>query len=74
MLKFRIKPENGRTIKGACRSAKNVIHWVVQAFNYSANAWVFLQAFYTEERAKNYIATLKKLIAEGDYSCLTLKT
>ena len=74
MPEFRIKPINGHTISGAYRNAKVVVHWVVQVFNHSIGSWIFLQSFYTEQRAKDYVEQLKKVIAEGDYSCLTLRS
>lgn len=74
MPKFRIISKNGHSIKNAIDGAKFVIHWVVQVFNFSSNCWVFVQSFYTKERAQNYVSTLKEAIEKGDYSCLTLKT
>ena len=72
MVKFKIKPFNGKNITLTGKHC--VKFFAVFAFNFSANEWIFLKAFYSEQRAFNFINDLKKQIAKGDYSCLTLKT
>lgn len=74
MVRFRIKPIKGNSIKYAIDGAKYVTFWAVYVLNRITDNWIFLQAFYTEQRAQNFIQQLKKSIAKGDYSCLTLKT
>ena len=66
MVQFKVKPRNG---KGA-----NVVHWCVYVVNQLTDEWIFLKAFFTEQRAGDFIRELKTLIKKGDYSCLTLRT
>ena len=73
MPDFLIEPMKGHSIRHPINGIKYVIHWAVKVFNHSANAWIFLQSFYTEQHAKNFVAALKKSIAKGDYSYLSLK-
>ena len=71
MVKFKIKPFNGHNINLYGQSC--VKFFAVFAFNFSADDWIFLKAFYSEQRAVNFINDLKKQIAKGDFSCLSLK-
>ena len=74
MVQFLIKPINGKTItKNRCDRHKHIIYWAVFFFSVMRDSWIFLKSFYTEDRAKNYVEQIKKQIAGGDYSCLTLK-
>ena len=72
MIKFKIKPFNGHNINAYGQYC--VKFFAVFAFNFSANDWIFIKSFYSEQRAFNFIHDLKKQIAKGDFSCLTLKT
>lgn len=74
MPTFRIEQMNGHSVRHPINGVKYVIHWVVQVFNYSANAWIHLKSFYSKRRAENYVRQLEKEIAGGDYSCLTLRS
>ena len=64
MVRFKIEP------KAINRSTV----YVVLAFNYMANAWIFQQAFVNKERAEHFIHNLKTQIKKGDFSCLTLRS
>ena len=72
MVKFKIKVENGKTIPKPFGKHTHVEYYVVYVSN--AGEWVFQKAFYTEERAKKFIAEIQQQIDGGDYSCLTLRS
>ena len=71
MVKFKIKPFNGKNITLTGKHC--VKYFAVFAFNVLADEWIFLKSFYSEFRAQDFINDLKKQIAKGDYSCLSLK-
>lgn len=73
MVKFKIKPFNGKTISKPFGLHSHVKYFAVFALNVLADDWIFLKAFYSEQRAFNFINDLKKQIAKGDFSCLTLR-
>ena len=73
MVKFKIKPFNGKTISKPFGLHSHVKYFAVFALNVLADEWIFIKSFYSELRAQNFIDEIKNQIAKGDYSCLTLK-
>ena len=65
MIKIKIAQEHGK--------GRNVVHLCVYEINQLTGDWIFLKAFFTEERAKKYAEKVKRQLWKGDYSSLTLK-
>ena len=72
MLDFEIKVFKGNKISG--RKNGYVKHWAVFIKNQLTQESIFLKSFFTEQRAIEFIEKVKMQFAEGDYSCLTLRS
>ena len=52
---------------------RKVVHHCVYLVDEINDAWVFMRSFYSEEKAREHIAYLKKELEKGHGECLSLK-